>query len=195
MIEGTVDYQQVINVRKAGIDQIKHQDGRQKKLDSIEAEIQRTLKEKIGMGVFMSSTKKQTIEREVRQSFKAKIEKVKTDYDEHFLDYTISDSVAGLIDEFQQQDVGVDQMFDPSQLPKDYVQFLTCLKIPSLKISLDNEFDQRITTLEIKALDFDMTHAAKFTIFKMEMEEMLIDDDWSGNKRWPKLVGSNKDIQ
>jgi hypothetical protein len=72
---------------------------------------------------------------------------------------------------------------------------LTCLKIPSLKISLDNEFDQRITTLEIKELDFDMTHAAKFTIFKMEMEEMLIDDDWSGNKRWPKLVGSNKDIE
>ena len=27
-IEGTVDYQQVINVRKAGIEQIKHQDGR-----------------------------------------------------------------------------------------------------------------------------------------------------------------------
>ena len=40
-----------------------------------------------------------------------------------------------------------------------------------------------------------MTHAAKFTIFKMEMEEMLIDDDWTGNKRWPKLVGSNKDIE
>ena len=69
----------------------------------------------------MSSTKKQTIEREVRQSFKANIEKVKTDYDEHYLDYSISDSVAGLINEFQQQDVGVDQMFDPSQLPKDYV--------------------------------------------------------------------------
>ena len=147
------------------------------------------------MGVFMSSTKKATIEREVRQSFKAQLDKVKTDFDEHLLDYSISDSVAGLINEFQQQDVGFDQMFDPSQLPKDYVQVKTCLQIPSLKISLDNEYDQRVFTLGIKELDFDMTYAAKFTILQMEMEDFLIDDDWSGNPRWPQLMGLNNEIQ
>ena len=45
---------------------MKKQDGRQKKLDAIEEEIQKKLKQKIGMGLMMSSSTKATIEREVR---------------------------------------------------------------------------------------------------------------------------------
>ena len=43
-IEESVDNTHIIKARKSGIEKIKHQDGRQKKLDEIEAEIQKILK-------------------------------------------------------------------------------------------------------------------------------------------------------
>lgn len=80
-IEDTVGPDQIIEIRKQGLESLKSSDARQQALEKVEAEIQKAIDAKIGYGLLMSSSQKQRIEKEIRESYRQQTLEIKQTYD------------------------------------------------------------------------------------------------------------------
>jgi len=90
-IEDRVSHNQIIEIRKQGLESLKSSDSRQQELEKVEAEIQKAIDSKIGYGLLMSSSQKQRIEKEIRESYHQQILEIKQRYDNR--DEEISENI------------------------------------------------------------------------------------------------------
>ena len=80
-IEDKAESNQLIEIRKQGLESLKSSDSRQQELDEVEAEIQKKMTKEIGYGLLMNHSKKQRIEKEIRESYHKQILEIKQRYD------------------------------------------------------------------------------------------------------------------
>ena len=85
----------------------------------------------------MSSNKKIQIERDIRNKYKAEIDKVKSTYDEE--QTQISENIHNLLEDLKDDGAELEDV-DFSLLRENYVYLDTSISIPSIQFALINEF-------------------------------------------------------
>ena len=85
----------------------------------------------------MSSNKKIQIERDIRNKYKAEIDKVKSTYDEE--QTQISENIHNLLEDLKDDGAELEDV-DFSLLRENYVYLDISISIPSIQFALINEF-------------------------------------------------------
>lgn len=81
-IEHQVHHRDIIAIRKTAIEKLQSEDQRQIELNDIEKQIQKQIQKETGLGLFMSDTKRRSIEKAARAKFLPDTEAIKRKYND-----------------------------------------------------------------------------------------------------------------